>query len=79
MQEHHQVLRALVQDAVASVGEPNPQLAFNLRGDRERRWRRFRRLAVQVLLDELVDLRSPLGRQSLDELVDRLAAARVAV
>jgi hypothetical protein len=40
VQEDHQVLRALVQDAVASVREPDPelaQLAFDLGGDRERR------------------------------------------
>jgi hypothetical protein len=36
-------------------------------------------LAIQVLLDEVVDLRGALGRQGLDELVDRLSAARITV
>src|ERR1700685_3099363 len=70
VQEHHQVLRALVQDTVAGVGEPDPELAqltLYLRGDRERRGRCFWRLAVQVLRDEVIDLRGALGRQALDE------------
>ena len=67
-----------MQDSVASVSEPDAQfaqLAFDLRGDRERRGRCLRRPAVQVLLDEVVDLRGALGRQSLNEFVDRLGAA----
>lgn len=41
--------------------------------------RRLGQLAVQVLLDELVDLRGALGRQSLNDLIDRLGATRVTV
>ena len=35
--------------------------------------------AVQVLLDEVVDLRGALGWQGVDELVDRFGAVRIAV
>jgi hypothetical protein len=68
VQQNHQVLRPLVQNAVAGVGEPDPelaQLAVDLRGDRERRRWCFGRLAAQVLLDKVVDLRDALGQQGL--------------
>jgi hypothetical protein len=77
VQEHRQILRALVKDAIASVRKPDPQfaqLALDLRGDRECRRRLLWRSAVQVLFSEVVDLRRTPGRQRLDELAGRFAA-----
>jgi hypothetical protein len=68
VQQNHQVLRPLVQNAVAGIGEPDAelaQLAVDLPGDGERRRWCFGRLAAQVLLDKVVDLRGALGQQSL--------------
>jgi hypothetical protein len=64
MQQDHQVVRALVQDPVPGVGEPNPELAelaVDLRRDRVLRRRRVRGPAVEVLLDVIVDLGGVLG------------------
>jgi hypothetical protein len=63
VQQHHEVPRSLIQDAVADVCESDAQLtklAVNLGGDRELRRRRGRRATIQVLLDVFVDLRRPL-------------------
>jgi len=60
VQEHHQVLRA----RGAGVAELSPELAqvaFDPRGDRGPAQVALRRLAVQVLLDEGVDLAARLG------------------
>jgi len=77
VQEHHEILRALVQDPVASVREPDPKLAqliLNLRGDRERRRAFPYGLVVQVFRDEVIDLRGALGWQREDEFVNRRSA-----
>ena len=64
------------RDAVASIGEPDPELpqpAFNLRGDRERRGRPFWRLAVQVFLDKVFpvsDTWHPLLLEALTAIPD---------
>lgn len=80
--KHDQIPRTLVEDPVAGACEPDPQLpepALDLRGDRKiRRWV-ARPLVIQVLLDEIVDLRRPLRRQAVDEPVDGLDAPLVAV
>jgi hypothetical protein len=59
MEQHHQVPRALVKHAIARLGKPHPQLpqlALDLRRDREFRRRVARIAAVQVLLDGVVYL-----------------------
>jgi hypothetical protein len=82
VQQHHEVVGPLVEDAVSRVCESDSQLAqlvLDLRADREvRRWGTLG-LIVQVLLDEVINLRRSLRRQTVDELIDGFGAPTIAI
>jgi hypothetical protein len=73
VQQHDEVARALIEDAVAGVREPDAELSqftSDLRADGMVGRRRIWRTPVEVLLDERIELCCALGREGLDELVD---------
>jgi hypothetical protein len=81
-EEDQQVPGSLVENPVAGISKPDPHLShlsMDLGGNRVLRGRRIRRLPVQVLFDERMDLRPPLGGQGLDELGHRLHAMLIAI
>lgn len=82
VEQHDEIARALIENPIARVGEPDPQLTqlpLDLRGDRVLRRRGFWRPAAQVRLDVVVDLGGPLRRQLVDEPVDWFDPPLVAV
>ena len=75
MKQDDEILRPLKQHAVAGLPEPNsklPELTLDLRRNRMLRRRRGGVLTVQVLFDEVVDLRCRLRIEIVDEFVDGL-------
>jgi hypothetical protein len=85
VQQDNQVPGALVEHAITSPCEPNPQLP-QLSGDLRRGGELWRRVtwitAVEMLLDGIVDLRGSEGldlQQLLEEVVDRFLSSLVSI